>query len=141
MDAEGLKELFEPFGPVAVKRMFSGHGIYADGWCFALSLRGDIYLRTDAESAAALAAAGSTQFVYQRGTKAITTNLWRLVASAYDDPDEIRQWSRLALAAARRIGEAKAAKAMARKAKGAKGAKPAKTEKPAKGARPARKKT
>jgi DNA transformation protein and related proteins len=143
MDAEGLKELFEPFGPVAVKRMFSGHGIYADGWCFALSLRGDIYLRTDVESAAALAAAGSTQFVYQRGTKAITTNLWRLVASAYDDPDEIRQWSRLALAAARRIGEAKAAKAMARKAKAAKGSKPAKSTKsakPAKAVKPARKK-
>jgi DNA transformation protein len=142
MDAEGLKELFEPFGPVTVKRMFSGHGVYADGWCFALSLRGDIYLRTDADSAAALAAAGSTPFVYQRGTRTITTNLWRLVASAYDDPDEIKQWSRLALAAARRIGEAKAAKAMAREAKAAKGGKsaPAKRAKPVKSARPRRKK-
>jgi DNA transformation protein and related proteins len=140
MDAEGLKELFEPLGPVTVKRMFSGHGIYADGWCFALSLRGDIYLRTDADSAAALAAAGSTPFVYQRGTRAITTNLWRLVASAYDDPDEIKRWSGLALTAARRIGEAKAAKAMARKAKAAKTAKPAKSAKPAKVATSSRKK-
>jgi DNA transformation protein and related proteins len=140
MDAEGLKELFEPFGPVTVKRMFSGHGISADGWCFALSLRGDIYLRTDADSAAALAAAGSMPFVYQRGTRAITTNLWRLVASAYDDPDEIKQWSGLALTAARRIGEAKAAKAMARKAKAAKTAKPAKSAKPAKIAASSRKK-
>jgi DNA transformation protein and related proteins len=119
MDAEGLKELFEPFGPVSVKRMFSGHGIYADGWCFALSLRGEIYLRTDAESAAALAVAGSTQFVYQRGEKSITTNLWRLIASAYDDPDELKRWSGLALAAARRIGEAKAEKARALEAKAA----------------------
>ena len=143
MDAEGLKELFEPFGPVAVTRMFSGHGIYADGWSFALSLRGDIYLRTDGDSAAALAAAGSTPFVYQRGTRAITTNLWRLVASAYDDPDEIKRWSGLALTAARRVGEAKAAKAMARKAKAAKGAKPAKSAKTVrqvKSVKPARKK-
>ena len=117
MDAEGLKALFEPFGAVSVKRMFSGHGIYADGWCFALSLRGEIYLRTDDESAAALAAAGSAPFAYQRGDRTITTNLWRLVASAYDDPDELRRWSSLALAAARRIGEAKAEKARARKAK------------------------
>lgn len=117
MDAEGLKELFEPFGPVTVKRMFSGHGVYADGWCFALSLRGEIYLRTDPQSAAALAAAGSVPFVYQRRDKSITTNLWRLVASAYDDPDEIKRWSGLALAAARRIGEAKAEKARVRKAK------------------------
>ena len=34
MDAEGLKELFAPFGPVAVKRMFGGHGVYADGLVF-----------------------------------------------------------------------------------------------------------
>jgi DNA transformation protein and related proteins len=39
MDADGLKALFEPFGSVAVKRMFSGHGVYADGLCFAISLR------------------------------------------------------------------------------------------------------
>src|SRR5579883_140146 len=47
MDAEGLKELFAPFAPVSVKRMFSGHGVYADGVCFALNLRGDIFLKAD----------------------------------------------------------------------------------------------
>jgi hypothetical protein len=36
MDAESLKALFEPFGPVAVKRMFGGHGVYAAGLCFAI---------------------------------------------------------------------------------------------------------
>ena len=36
MDAEGLKELFEPFGPVTVKRMFGGSGLYAEGLCFAI---------------------------------------------------------------------------------------------------------
>jgi DNA transformation protein len=117
MDAEGLKELFEPFGTISVKRMFSGHGIYADGWCFALALRGEVYLRTNAESAAAFAAAGSAPFAYQRGERQIVTNLWRLTASAYDDPDELERWSRLALDAARSAGEAKAAKARARKAK------------------------
>ena len=115
MDAEGLKDLFEPFGAVSVKRMFSGHGIYADGCCFALSLGGEVYLRTDAESAALLDAAGSTPFVYQRQKKPITTNLWRLIASAYDDPDELKRWSGLALTAARRIDAAKAEKARARK--------------------------
>jgi DNA transformation protein len=122
VDAEGLKELFEPFGPVTVKRMFSGHGIYADGWCFALSLRGEIYLRTDEQSAVAFAAAGSTPFVYQRREKTISTNLRRLPASAYDDEEELKRWSALALDVARRLGEAKAGKARTRKAKTAKAA-------------------
>jgi len=120
VDAEGLKELFEPFGPVTVKRTFSGHGIYADGWCFALSLRGEIYLRTDEQSAAAFEAAGSGPFVYQRRDKAITTNLRRLPASAYDDEDELKRWSALALDVARRLGEAKAGKARTRRAKAVK---------------------
>ena len=34
--AKGWQELFEPFAAVAVKRMFGGHGIYADGLCFAI---------------------------------------------------------------------------------------------------------
>jgi DNA transformation protein and related proteins len=118
VDAEGLKELFEPLGPVTVKRMFSGHGVYAGGLCFALSLRGEVYLRTDSESASALAAAGSEPFVYQRGKKAITTSLWRLVASAYDDSDELKRWSGLALAAARKIDAAKVEKARAKANRG-----------------------
>jgi DNA transformation protein and related proteins len=131
VDGEGIKELFEPFGPVSLKRMFSGYGVYADGWCFALALRGDIYLRTDARSAASLAAAGSAPFVYQRQQKSITTNLWRLPANAYDDPDELKRWSAQALDAARRIGEAKVEKARLRKEKAANAARKKPTRKTA----------
>ena len=40
MDAEALRALFEPFGPVTVKRMFGGSGIYAEGMCFAIESGG-----------------------------------------------------------------------------------------------------
>jgi DNA transformation protein and related proteins len=123
MDAEGLKDLFEPFGPVSVKRMFSGHGIYAGGLFFALEIGGEIYLKSGAESAAALAAAGSAPFAYRGRGRLVTTSLWRLVASAYDDPDEFRRWCALALEAAR----AKALEASRKKAKrapGGRGARP-----------------
>lgn len=110
MDADGLKELFEPLGPVSVRGMFSGHGVYADGLFFALEIGGEIYLKSNADSAAALAAAGSTPFAYQGRGRLVTTNLWRLVASAYDDPDELKRWSGLALDAAREAERAKAAR-------------------------------
>ena len=35
MNASGLKDLFEPFDDVVIKRMFGGHGIYSEGLCFA----------------------------------------------------------------------------------------------------------
>jgi DNA transformation protein and related proteins len=117
MDAEGLRELFEPFGPVSVRRMFSGHGLYADGWFFALAIGGEVYLKADAETETVFAAAGSTPFVYQRHTREVKLGFWRLPANAYDDPDELKHWSNLALSAARRAGEAKARKAGTGKAK------------------------
>jgi DNA transformation protein len=117
MDAEGLKELFEPFGAVAVRRMFSGYGVYADGLCFALNLGGEVYLKADAETEAEFAAVGSTPFVYQGRTRPVKMGFWRLMASAYDDADELRRWSGLALAAARRAARSKAAKAKPAKTK------------------------
>ena len=43
MDRDFLIDLFADFGPVAIRRMFSGFGISADGINFALALRGGLY--------------------------------------------------------------------------------------------------
>ena len=116
MDREGLQELFAPFAAVSVRRVFSGHGVYAEGLCFALALRGEIFIKTDAETEAEFVAAGSQPFVYTaRGRDVRVGSYWRLVASAYDDEDEVRRWSALGLAAARRVASAKAAKAKGEK--------------------------
>ena len=44
MDRDFLIDLFADFGPVTIRRMFSGFGISADGTNFALALRGGLYL-------------------------------------------------------------------------------------------------
>ncbi|THD43191.1 MAG: TfoX family protein [Bradyrhizobium sp.] len=137
MDREGLEELFAPFGPVSLRRVFSGHGVYADDLCFALALRGEVFIKTDAETRAEFVAAGSRPFVYSaRGREVTVGSYWRLVASAYDDEDELRRWSALGLAAARRAATAKAAKAKKTKAKSAK-SQPAKATKRSTRVRPA----
>ena len=108
MNAEGLKELFEPFGAVAVKRMFGGHGVYAEGLCFAVESGGEVFLKADAQSAPNFAAVGSSPFVYMATGKPMTTSYWRLPAKAHDDADELRRWAALGLDAARRAATAKA---------------------------------
>lgn len=47
MDREFLTDLFVDFGPVTLRRMFSGYGISADGTNFALALRAGLYFRAD----------------------------------------------------------------------------------------------
>ncbi len=110
MDAEGLRELFAPFGSVTVRRMFGGAGIYADGLCFAIESRGEVYIKADAETQGAFAAAGSAAFVYEMQGKPKEMAYWRLVAEAYDDPEALKHWAALGFAAARRAAAAKAAK-------------------------------
>ena len=118
MDAEALKELFAPFGPVTVRRMFGGAGIYADGLCFAIAPRsGEVYIKSDAETQVAFAAAGSAPFVYEMQGKPKSMAFWRLVAEAYDDEDALKRWAQLGLGAARRAAAAKATRAKAPRGK------------------------
>jgi DNA transformation protein and related proteins len=108
MGAEGLKALFEPLGPVIVKRMFGGSGIYAEGLCFAIELKGEVFLKTDSLSRADFSAADSAPFTYVAKGKSRPTSYWSLPAIAHDEVDELRRWAHMGLEAARRAAAARA---------------------------------
>jgi DNA transformation protein len=112
MDRDFLIDLFADFGPVAIRRMFSGFGISADGTNFALALRGGLYLRADDETIPRFEAEGSKPFSYQTRAKTVTVgSYWQLPERLYDDPEELSGWARAALAAAERAALAKRSKA------------------------------
>jgi len=110
MNADGLKDLFEPFDDVVIKRMFGGHGIYSEGLCFALEVADEVYLKSDAEVEPVYKKAGSAPFVYTGHGRPVTMSFWKLMPDAYDDSEELKRLSYLAVGAARRAAEAKAAK-------------------------------
>jgi DNA transformation protein len=108
MDRDFLIDLFADFGPVTIRRMFSGFGISADGINFALALRSGLYLRADAQTIPSFEAEGSKPFQYQTRTKTVTVaSYWELPARLFDDPEELTGWARAALAAAQRAALAK----------------------------------
>lgn len=118
MDRDFLIDLFASFGPVTIRRMFSGFGISVDGVTFALALRDGVFLRADDATIPRLSAEGSAPFQYQTRAKTVTVkSYWRLPERLYDDADEFALWARDALAAAQRAALAKAAKARKRTAK------------------------
>ena len=103
MDRDFLFDLFAGFGPVTIRRMFSGFGISADGTNFGLALRGGLYLRADDQTIPQFEAEGSKPFQYQTRAKTVTVNsYWQLPERLYDDPDELTGWARAALSAAQR---------------------------------------
>lgn len=108
MDAEAIRELFAAFGPVSVRRMFGGAGIFADGMCIAIVADGVIYLKTDEATVPTFKAEGLQPFTYQAksGERAVMS-FWRMPDRLYDDSDELVGWARAALAAAQRAAARK----------------------------------
>lgn len=105
MDRDFLSELFSDFGPVTLRRMFSGFGISVDGTNFALALRAGLYFRADEATIPQFEAEGSKPFQYQQRStaKVVTVNsYWELPARLFDDQEELAGWARAALAAAQR---------------------------------------
>jgi len=106
MDPQFISDLFAPFGPVAVRRMFGGSGLYRDGLMFALEFDGVIFLRVDAASIPDFEREGSRPFVYTRAKSPgkigrASLSYWRLPERLYDDPEELAVWAERALAVAR----------------------------------------
>ena len=112
MDRDFLIDLFSDFGPVTIRRMFSGFGISVDGTNFALALRGGLYFRADEQTIPRFEAEGSKPFSYQTRAKTVTVgSYWQLPERLYDDPEELTGWARAALAAAQRAALRKRPKA------------------------------
>ncbi len=122
MDRDFLLDLFAGFGPVTLRRMFSGYGVSRDGINFALVLRGAIYLRADERTIPRFETEGAKPFQYTARGKTVTLgSYWQLPERLYDDVDELAAWARDAFEAARRAQTLKNAKKSAKpKARGKK---------------------
>lgn len=137
MDKDTIADLFSAFGPVSIRRMFSGYGLYSDGICFALHLRDDIFLKADAVTIPGFEAEGVRPFSYDaRGKTVVVNSFWKLPERLYDDPDELALWARQALDVARRVHATRPNRKSAKKA----AVKPAKTTPAKSSARKAKRK-
>lgn len=104
---ELLKDSMRDLGPVNVRRMFGGAGVYADGVMFGLIAEDTLYLKGDVETKRDFEAEGLCPFVYEGRGRKISMSYWRAPERLLDDPDELVVWARTALEAARRAAAAK----------------------------------
>ncbi len=105
MDLDFIRDLFTSFGPVTVKRMFGGAGLWCDGLMFGLVFDGAIFLKVDETSIPDFEREGSRPFVYTRAKSPgrvgrASLSYWRLPEWLYDDPEELAVWAARALAIA-----------------------------------------
>ncbi|SIQ43731.1 TfoX/Sxy family protein [Bosea sp. TND4EK4] len=115
MEVAALEDVFAPLGPVQIRRMFGGRGIYADGLMFALEIGGVIYLKTCEANRSAFRESGSEPFRYVSRGAERETSYWRLPDNALDDPDILAGWVTLARQAATTTATVRRRGSLARK--------------------------
>jgi DNA transformation protein len=108
MEKAEIEEMFSALASVTIKRMFGGKGVYCYGHIVAVEFRGDILLKADDVSAPAFEAAGAMRWAYEgKAGKDVNMPYWSIPADAFDDPEIMARWVKLAYQAALRAAKVK----------------------------------
>jgi DNA transformation protein len=111
---EHALDLLSLLGPVQVRPMFGGHGLYAQGAMFALLDDDEMFFKTDAASRPRFLEAGCRNWVYPGIPE---TSYYRAPDGAHEDAEAMLPWARLGLDAALRLKAVKDAAARAKAAR------------------------
>ena len=96
---EGFKDFIEDlladFGPVTIRNMFGGAGIYADGVMFAILVDDSLYLKADEASQRAFETEGMGPFTYEAAGKGpVAMPYWEVPPRLLEEPEELASWAR-----------------------------------------------
>ena len=102
--AEFLSEQLQPLGRLSLRRMFGKTGVFCGGVMFAIVADNTLYVRVDEQNRAAFREAEAyPPLNYAKKGELIELSFWRVPDRLMDEPEELVEWARLALAAARRV--------------------------------------
>jgi DNA transformation protein len=102
-----LRDQIAPLGPIAPRRMFGATGLFCEGVMFGVVAEDMLYLRVDDHNRAAFKEAESyPPLSYEKQGRVIDLSFWRVPDRLFDEPDDLIDWARAALAAAHRVAAA-----------------------------------
>lgn len=97
-----VKDLFSLFGEITIRKMFGGAGVYCDGAIFALIAEDELWFKVDDVTRAEFEAAGLKPFEVEMNGKVGTMSYYNVPEDIFDDNDELKYWTLMALAASAR---------------------------------------
>jgi len=107
--AQYMPEVFRLFGPITLRRMFAGYGIFRESIMFGLVYDETLYLKADAENVIDFRRLGLKQFEYTRQGKLIGLSYYQAPETVPEDPHEAAQWACRSFEAAMRADMSKSA--------------------------------
>lgn len=110
-----IADMLAPLGDIRAKRMFGGVCFFADGLAFALIADDRLYVKVDGDTRLRHEAEGLPLF-QPFADKPLIMKYAAVPDGALEDPDDLLDWARPALAVARRAAVAKPKRARRTKA-------------------------
>lgn len=102
-----LHDQLEPFGPITIRSMFGGAGLFRDGVMFGLIAYDTLYFKTGDANRADYEDAGMGSFTYEGKSKPVSMSYHQVPADLFEDPDELSEWARRAFDVALKSKKAK----------------------------------
>ena len=102
-----LQDQFEPFGPVAIRPMFGGAGVFRDNVMFGLIAWETLYLKTGDANRADYEDAGMEPFTYEGKSKPVAMSYHQVPPDILEDADSLSDWATKAFAVALAAQKAK----------------------------------
>jgi DNA transformation protein and related proteins len=95
MDNDAISDLFSGLGPVSIRKLFGGKGIYHEGVIVAIELRGELMLKADAAAAPEFERAGCKQWTYTHAKTGnhVSMPYWTVPDGAMDSPEDMAVWA------------------------------------------------
>ena len=116
--AEFLCEQLAPLGSIRLRRMFGKTGVFCDGLMLGMVQADALYFRVDGNTRDVFKEAeASPPLNYAKKGATIDLAFWRAPERLFDEPDELVNWARTALSAARRVALKREPVAAKRKAR------------------------
>jgi DNA transformation protein len=102
--AEFLCDQLAPLGRITMRRMFGKTGVFCGGVMLGMVTDNTLYVRVDDQNRATFKEAEAyPPLNYAKKGEMIDLAFWRVPDRLMDEPDELVEWARAALAAARRV--------------------------------------
>lgn len=108
MDDARIEDFFTSVGPVSIKPVFGGKGIYLHGKIIAFQRKDELLVKGDKKVAPKIEKAGGKRMSYRRrkgSRQKVNLPYWSVPDSAYDDADEMARWVKIGVEAAKRAGK------------------------------------
>lgn len=108
MDNAHISDFFASVGPVSIRPVFGGKGIYLHGKIIAFQRKDELLVKSNKKAAVEIEKAGGKRMFYRRrkgSRQKIYLPYWSVPDSAYHDADEMARWVKIGVEASKRAGK------------------------------------